>query len=1152
VAAAIAWHAHAADARADGAPFDGRYELRAYGEDEGLEDLTIEALAQDRAGFLWVGTQDGVFRFDGVRFARIGRAEGLPSGRVYALHEGHDGAMYVGTRAGLARVEGMRATAPAGLPADLVPEEGIASGPDGTLFVAMGATLYAGDGARFEPLPRGDGEPDAPVTALHVDPEGALVYARGAHLFRRVGRGGPASPVPWGDVQVTEPIDATITDRDGRLWARSLGALFARERGARDFARRDTGLPTAVNAGRLALDGEGRVLVPTERGLASEEGGRWRLLGRREGLAGETTLSALVDREGSLWIGLAGDGLERRVGHGDFTTWGPAEGLSHSVVWSVARAADGALWVGTQSGLDRIDAEGHVRAWTAAGGAGGTTASTSTSTPGLAGDVVYGLATAPDGSVWAGSWPGGVTRFAPSGALLRYGAAGIAPGELRVHAMFVASDGGVWMGAATGAYKLAGPTFVLASPPGGPSAPAGAPARDNVLAFAEDGRHVVWGVGKYGLQRLTGPAPRRFRKSDGLRDDFVASVAVLPGDAGLLVGYREAEGADVVRVDGDRLVATRVDPDPRDASEKVLFVGVDAARGLWLGTSSGARVHRADGAVLRFDKADGLPTNDMDQNAFLADADGSVWLGTSRGLVHARPRAVEPPAPPIVITGAWAGDRPLDVAREAQLGPGERTLRVSWAGLTFAAPGKVRYRYRLRGLEDAWAHETDAREVRFPALGKGSYRFEVVAISAAGRESALPASLAVEVLPAWWERAWARVAGAVLVAAAIAGLARLRERRLRARARELEGLVQARTRELDARVGELARANAELAQSNARADRIFTALAEALPGTVLDGKYRLDERLGRGGFGVVYKGTHLAMQREVAIKIFRPAPGNDSADALERFRREARSASRIQHPNAVVVHDFGIAPRGEGGIAYMVMELLDGPSLQEARASGMLTFERALDTLARVCEGLDASHANGLVHRDVKPENVLLHRAPGGATVVKVVDFGIATQIEAQGDPASARLTKTDGLLGTPGYIAPERLAGEPYDGRADVYAVGVMAYELFAARAPYETRRQGIAAVLGGMSEPPPSLRSVDPTLPRDLDEIVLRALRRDPRERPTAIELARALDALRATLRESVLERAVKAGPVQEIEPTKPALAPEPAEGAKSDAAP
>src|SRR5262249_2591138 len=169
---------------------------------------------------------------------------------------------------------------------------------------------------------------------------------------------------------------------------------------------------------------------------------------------------------------------------------------------------------------------------------------------------------------------------------------------------------------------------------------------------------------------------------------------------------------------------------------------------------------------------------------------------------------------------------------------------------------------------------------------------------------------------------------------------------------------------------ELANKNEELIQSQMRADRIFSALAEALPGTVLDGKYRLEEKIGSGGFGAVYRAVHLMMSRSVAVKVFKPSPGNDSADALERFRLEAVSACRINHPNAVSILDSGISSEG---IAYLVMELLKGHTLTaEMRKRKIFPIERIAQILPPVCEVLGKAHSMGIVHRDVKPDNIFL------------------------------------------------------------------------------------------------------------------------------------------------------------------------------------
>ena len=169
-----------------------------------------------------------------------------------------------------------------------------------------------------------------------------------------------------------------------------------------------------------------------------------------------------------------------------------------------------------------------------------------------------------------------------------------------------------------------------------------------------------------------------------------------------------------MRVVGDRVEATRA-ARGSGASEKVLFVGVDRAKGEWVGTASGVRFLSADGADVHFGRSDGLPTEDMDQNAFLADPDGTVWFGTSRGLVHARPGIDPPPAPPpIVLTGTWGGPRRLDLAAPATLHRDERTIRISWVGLTLVDPQKV----RITGTGSAASTTPTSR----PTLAKCAFR----------------------------------------------------------------------------------------------------------------------------------------------------------------------------------------------------------------------------------------------------------------------------------------------------------------------------------------------------------------------------------------------------------------------------------------------
>ena len=314
------------------------------------------------------------------------------------------------------------------------------------------------------------------------------------------------------------------------------------------------------------------------------------------------------------------------------------------------------------------------------------------------------------------------------------------------------------------------------------------------------------------------------------------------------------------------------------------------------------------------------------------------------------------------------------------------------------------------------------------------------------------------------------------------------------------------TRELEKRNQELARRNAELGEVRTRSGiRASAATTEPRPGQVLDGKYRIDARIGTGGFGTVFRGTHLQLGREVAVKVFRPSPGNDTPLGLARFRTEGAKACRVDHPNVVAVLDTGIS---ENGIAYLVMELLVGHTLAlELDRRGALPLARAIEIAIPVCHALAEAAAKHVVHRDIKPSNVFLHMARG-VEVVKVVDFGIAKLLgEAPDDSPPSEVTFGGGVAGSPMYMSPERLLGSTYDERSDVYSVGVMLYEMLSGRLPLESSTERVPAGLRHMVQDPPSLRALVPSLPPGLESVVMTAMARKPEQRPSAEELAYAL---------------------------------------------
>jgi PAS domain S-box-containing protein len=332
------------------------------------------------------------------------------------------------------------------------------------------------------------------------------------------------------------------------------------------------------------------------------------------------------------------------------------------------------------------------------------------------------------------------------------------------------------------------------------------------------------------------------------------------------------------------------------------------------------------------------------------------------------------------------------------------------------------------------------------------------------------------------------------------------EERLRDFARELDR----KNSELALKNEALERSRDELMRSHEQARQIFSALAEVLPGAELDGKYRLHERIGSGGFGVVYRAEHLALRRPVAVKVFRPRE-HQAPDDLARFRLEGMSACRVQHPNAVYVLDAGVSA---ANIAYLVMELLEGETLAALIARPeRLPVRRVLQLAKDVASVLATAHATGIIHRDIKPDNVFLHRPPGraGKELVKVLDFGIAKLVEGGRHASAAGLTGTGQVLGTPTYMSPERVRSEPYDGRADVYSLGVMLYELVAGRPPFSSASNNAWEVVKAhLDERPEPLDTHLPEAPPALVELVARCLSKAITKRPTAAELATELDAL------------------------------------------
>ncbi|MCB9729172.1 MAG: serine/threonine protein kinase [Deltaproteobacteria bacterium] len=284
--------------------------------------------------------------------------------------------------------------------------------------------------------------------------------------------------------------------------------------------------------------------------------------------------------------------------------------------------------------------------------------------------------------------------------------------------------------------------------------------------------------------------------------------------------------------------------------------------------------------------------------------------------------------------------------------------------------------------------------------------------------------------------------------------------------------------------------------------------AEALIGRVFDGRYRIERVLGRGGMGVVYVAEQLSMAKQVALKVL-PRHLSEDPGQVQRFNHEALASSHLRHPHTIRVFDYG---KSEDGHLYIAMELLEGQVLSRViRRERGLPAERVVHIARQVVKSIGEAHQAGLVHRDLKPDNIFLCDFFGEKDYVKVLDFGIAKFTEGGGGTDQAH-TATGFIAGTPLYIAPEQALGEPVAPRSDLYALGAILYECLVGAPPFRADTP-IAIVMKQIHETPPPLRSVKPDLqvPPDLEALVFQLLRKRPADRPaTAEEVGAALDAV------------------------------------------
>jgi ligand-binding sensor domain-containing protein len=730
---------------------DPRTPLRHLGHDvwqqrDGLPQNSVEAIAQTLDGYLWFGTEEGLARFDGVRFTIHGRdpVSGLPQDSVKALLAARDGSLWVGTNGGgVVRITRGQFTAydrARGLAGNAI--SALAEDLDGQIWIGTNDGLCRFDGVRFTTYGEAEGLPPRPVRSMRVDAQGTLWVAtgRGAYRFRD----GRFEPVP----AIGPKLRAIAEGRDGAIWFATSDRGVARLAAGslRWFTTRD-GLPSD-NVQTLVADRQGALWFGTEGGgIARLVDGTITSMGTRQGLSSDFLRAMYEDREGNLWLGTEGGGLNR-LRQSRLSVIDAGDGLASDFARAVFEDWDGAVWVATDGGgLTRIAAGATTRFGAANG---------------LPPGFVYAMLQDRDGRLWLGTNGSGVVVFDPvrRRVVSRFdhlpsdGVFSLADGR----------DGRIWVGLSTGLVVI--DDGRLTTPEGVARQPVLATGHVSALCVDRDG--VVWaGVRDHGIWTIADGRVAPQAQSVGIADASINTI--VEGRHGTLwIGTRQG----LVRRDRDGRWHrfTRADGLPGDT---IYGIVEDDLEHLWLTSTSGifrvdarrlAQRARGDQVALDvelFNSDDGMKVSETTGGGHpsaIRARTGALWIPTPRGVVVLdATRSVRDAGgpPPIVIEELAADDRVLALdAGIPQLPASVDAVRIRYTALTFVAPAKARFRYRLEGHHAAWVDAGRVRDVTFRGLPPGTYTFRVIGATGAGVWNDVGASTTFTVAAPFYRSAW--------------------------------------------------------------------------------------------------------------------------------------------------------------------------------------------------------------------------------------------------------------------------------------------------------------------------------------------------------------------------------------------------------------
>lgn len=967
-------------------------EFRSFTTEEGLPDNATRALCEDGYGHIWVGTLSGGV----VKFMRNGFGEydlrvfktndGLSHNAVLSLERGEPGDVWVGTKNGVTKIQSdslsQNIHVEKILPGQSIDQ--IRRAENGVIwFGAFDGTVYwLKDGkinsSKIFPITGG-------LSGIAEDPNHDLWIGSFDHGVKKI---------RWADQRVEIIEDKLLETANPKIYG-------------------------------IAVARRGAMLLSTfGSGVITAEGNNLTALSRVNGLPENNITCAFEDREGILWIGTANSGLVKLVSN-PFEMYDKESGLAGNFVLDVLQDRTGAYWFTSyESGLTRYDGK-EFKVFTAKDG--------------LPHKNVYALMEDAQGRIWVSTSGNGVfvyngKKFAPFNKKNTY--------LSDVLCMFEDKEKNLWFGTdAFGAIRytpegqyvqfttaqgLAGLRIfsIIQDKNGRLLFGCGQPSR-----FKEAGGLSLWDPERY-FKRLN--PFTTMSKSNGFPTNQVTSVFE-DSRGNIWLGAQQVG----LILFSDGIVQTFTKRDGLTSND-VVAIQEDRKGRIWIGTVKGVNVW--DGKIMEsYTVRQGLLSDEVYENAMIADKNGDIWFGTSMGVCRFKiNEKTLPPVPPLVyVDKVRSFGKEISTEILSELSYGQNSLDFQVTGMELKSEKNMTYQFMLEGYDKDWEAPTARDYISFTNLDPGKYVFKVRARGISGLWSE-PAALPFTIIPAFWQTLWFRAASAFFILILIPLLFRF----------SLKGWKRFRKW------------------------RSMRHVAH----------YKIKEVLGEGAMGRVYLAFDKTSRIHVALKVISEKLMNDPENK-ERFMREGRILAKLRHPFVVKVYATG-EWMGRG---YIAMEILKGGDLKAYLKKNFPLKENDLERLLiAIAEGLVYIHKQNIVHRDFKCENIMLddHLNP------KIMDFGLSKSVLV------TAMTQAGTIMGTLGYVAPEQITGGKTDQRSDIFSFGVVMYELLTNRLPFHGENE-IAMIHSIFNDQPVKPSEINPDVLSVHEKIVMKCLEKDPERR-------------------------------------------------------